>query len=231
MYNKYKIQKLSFLENISSENLLYVKRIYYICTTKTHQNYMKQRVLYTLALICSIYIPVTARTTVGDILKELDKTILQKSRIKEKKLCYIDSLQKASTHSKGKELTHIYYELCNAYSNFQSDSCLRYSHLLYNQAQANDDHRMKEYALLKQAYAMSLIGMYSHANQLLDSIRGHIVSSDGLLHYMHTRRAIYGWLADYAKPLPPINVEYDKQTEIYRDSILMLETDPIRRAG
>ena len=230
MYNKYKKQKLSFLENISSKNLLYVKGIYYICTTKTHQNYMKQSFLYTLVLICSIYIPVTVRATVRDVLKELDKTILQKSIIKEKKLSYIDSLQKASTHSKGKELTHIYYELCNAYSNFQSDSCLHYSHLLYRQAQASDDQRMKEYALLKQAYALSLIGMYSHANQLLDSIRGHIVSSDGLLHYMHTRRAIYGWLADYAKPLPPINVEYDKQTEIYRDSILMLETDPIRRA-
>ena len=126
MYNKYKKQKLSFLENISSKNLLYVKGIYYICTTKTHQNYMKQSFLYTLVLICSIYIPVTVRATVRDVLKELDRTILQKSIIKEKKLSYIDSLHKASTHSKGKELTHIYYELCNADSNFQSDSCLRY---------------------------------------------------------------------------------------------------------
>ena len=34
MYNKYKMQKLRFLDNFSSKTLLYVKRIYYICTTK-----------------------------------------------------------------------------------------------------------------------------------------------------------------------------------------------------
>lgn len=171
-----------------------------------------------------------SQSSTQEILKELDQTIRNKARYHAEKRQSIDSLQNMKQVVCGKALMNVYHELYRSYAHFQSDSALLYTKLLYAQAVKCEDQKMQEVALIKQSLTMGIMGTYHHSNAQLDSLKKRIVTPEGQLQYMHVRRTIYGWLAEYTKALSDVQESYTTLTELYRDSILTLETDPISHA-
>ena len=171
-----------------------------------------------------------SQNSTQEILKELDQTIRNKAQYHAEKRQSIDSLLQIKHIVCGKALMNVYHELYKSYAHFQSDSALLYTKLLYAQAVKCDDQKMQEVALIKQSLTMGIMGTYHHSNAQLDHLKKRIVTPEGLLQYMHVRRTIYGWLAEYTKALSDVQESYTSLTELYRDSILTLETDPISHA-
>lgn len=171
-----------------------------------------------------------SQNSTQEILKELDQTIRNKAKYHAEKRQSIDSLQNMKQVVCGKALMNVYLELYRSYAHFQSDSALLYTKLLYAQAVKCEDQKMQEVALIKQSLTMGIMGTYHLSNAQLDSLKKMIVTPEGQLQYMHVRRTIYGWLAEYTKALSDVQESYTTLTELYRDSILTLETDPISHA-
>lgn len=185
-----------------------------------------------LAIILFTFVPNCAHSFAytSKVLTELDEKIRNKLKYHAKKRELIDSLHEIRTVVCGKALMNVYRELHNAYAHFQSDSAMLYADLLYSQAIKCGDLEMQEYAAIKRSLTMGMMGTYHHARIQLDSIRPKIKSQEGLIHYMHTYRTIYGWIAEYTKVLPEVQANFSSYTDQYRDSILAIEYDSIRYA-
>lgn len=164
------------------------------------------------------------------VLTELDEKIRDKTKYHAQKREMIDSLQEIRKVVCGKALMNVYRELYNSYAHFQSDSAMLYADLLYAEAEKCGDTEMQEFAAIKRSLTMGIMGTYHHARIELDTIRPRIQSQEGLTHYMHTCRTIYGWIAEYTKVLPEVQTKFSAYTNQYRDSILAIEHDSIRYA-
>lgn len=82
---------------------------------------------------------------------------------------------------------------------------------------------LEDEILINRAEVFGVMGMYNEAEIELNKVNLGKITNPGLIgYYYRTRRAYYGWLADYTADIKASKY-YKKITETYRDSISMMK--------
>ena len=154
------------------------------------------------------------------LLDELDEVISNKKyfhQIREEKLSKLKDSLKYS-----KDVTEK-YNLCGAlfyeYLHYQADSSLYYINMKHKYLSLINIPELEDEILINKAEVFGVMGMYNEAKEVLDKVNKSSISNKGLIgYYLRTRRAYYGWLADYTAD-NSASEYYLSKTELYRDSI------------
>ena len=168
-------------------------------------------------------------TSLPDALKELDRLILQKEIYHQQREKKINRLKEQLHHS-----SDIWekYNLCGSlfyeYLHYQADSSLYYINGKLSYLPLLNRPELQNEIIINRAEVMGVMGMYNEALQELQQINPHQLSSNTLNYYYRTYRAYYGWIADYTVDTKS-KEKYLIQTDLYRDSILLLSSPGINR--
>ena len=159
-----------------------------------------------------------------NLLKELDNAILSKKKyhsLRENKLASLKKQLFLTNDSQEK------YALCgqlfHEYLHYQADTALHYINQKQQYMQQTDDSLIEEEIHINRAEIYGVMGMYYEALAELNKISIPKIQKNKNLYtyYLQTRRAYYGWLADYTADAQASN-SYAEKTELYRDSIAQL---------
>ena len=178
-----------------------------------------------ISLIYIFFLPtmIVAKSGNENLLKELDEVISNKKyyhKLREDKISHFkDSLRKSGDVKEK-------YDLCGAlfyeYLHYQADSSLYYINMKHSYLPQMNKPELEDEILINRAEVFGVMGMYNEAEIELDKVDLHNITNPGLIgYYYRTRRACYGWLADYTADIKASKY-YKKITETYRDSISMM---------
>ena len=178
-----------------------------------------------ISLIYIFVLPtmIVAKSDNENLLKELDEVISNKKyyhKLREDKISHLkDSLRKSGDVKEK-------YDLCGAlfyeYLHYQADSSLYYINMKHSYLPQMNKPELEDEILINRAEVFGVMGMYNEAEIELDKVDLHNITNPGLIgYYYRTRRACYGWLADYTADIKASKY-YKKITETYRDSISMM---------
>ncbi|MCM1066682.1 MAG: DUF6377 domain-containing protein [Muribaculaceae bacterium] len=117
-----------------------------------------------------------------------------------------------------------YGHLYGEYLPFNTDSAYRMSVEQEAIARKIGDKDLIANAILNKANILSAVGMYHETLSLIDTISSAALPDYLRPYYYHTKRTVYGNLADYAA-FEPGKSHYERLTDAYRDSLLMVN-DP-----
>ena len=178
-----------------------------------------------IILIYILIIPTVlkANTENERLLKELDKVISNKKyyhNLREEKLSQLkDSLKRSNDITEKYNISGaLFYE----YLHYQADSSLYYINMKHKYFPLLNNPELEDEILINRAEVFGVMGMYNEAKSELDKVNKANITNKGLLgYYYRTRRAYYGWLADYTAD-DNASKCYSLKTEIYRDSISQL---------
>ena len=157
------------------------------------------------------------------LLKELDKVISNKKyyhNLREEKLSQLkDSLKRSNDITEKYNISGaLFYE----YLHYQADSSLYYINMKHKYFPLLNNPELEDEILINRAEVFGVMGMYNEAKNELDKVNKANITNKGLLgYYYRTRRAYYGWLADYTAD-DNASKCYSLKTETYRDSISQL---------
>ena len=179
-----------------------------------------------ISLIYIFFLPtmIVAKSDNENLLKELDEVISNKKyyhKLREDKISHLkDSLRKSGDVKEK-------YDLCGAlfyeYLHYQADSSLYYINMKHSYLPQMNKPELEDEILINRAKVFGVMGMYNEAEIELDKVDLHNITNPGLIgYYYRTRRAYYGWLADYTADIKASKY-YKKITETYRDSISMMK--------
>lgn len=162
--------------------------------------------------------------TVKATLDSLDRLINQRyiyTRQKEKQIQEI-KLRLRNKLSPEERFRTLGY-LIDAYRAFSIDSQAVYvkRQIELSDKQNNSDLQIQAQLNLVECFYNS--GMYKEANELLEKMERKKLPSYILPYYYHLKRTLYGLLADYSLQ-PDIRDNYTKQLNLYRDSILQVNS-------
>ena len=178
-----------------------------------------------ISLIYIFFLPtmIVAKSDNENLLKELDEVISNKKyyhKLREDKISHLkDSLRKSGDVKEK-------YDLCGAlfyeYLHYQADSSLYYINMKHSYLPQMNKPELEDEILINRAEVFGVMGMYNEAEIELDKVNLGKITNPGLIgYYYRTRRAYYGWLADYTADIKASKY-YKKITETYRDSISMM---------
>jgi hypothetical protein len=190
------------------------------------------RIIYTtlLLLICCANIqavPIDNQRS----LQTLDAVIAGKNRYHAEKEQYIDTLKRALLHQINiNQRYKLYEELYEAYLHYQADSALNYIHKREALAPRLHNSEIEEKIVIDHALLMGVMGMYTKALTLLQTLDARKLSPDILIAYYQTYRACYGWISDYLASNPNEGSLYWHITDNYRDSIISVMPAGINRS-
>lgn len=179
-----------------------------------------------ISLIYIFVLPtmIVAKSDNENLLKELDEVISNKKyyhKLREDKISHLkDSLRKSGDVKEK-------YDLCGAlfyeYLHYQADSSLYYINMKHSYLPQMNKPELEDEILINRAKVFGVMGMYNEAEIELDKVNLGKITNPGLIgYYYRTRRAYYGWLADYTADIKASKY-YKKITETYRDSISMMK--------
>ena len=179
-----------------------------------------------ISLIYIFFLPtmIVAKSDNENLLKELDEVISNKKyyhKLREDKISHLkDSLRKSGDVKEK-------YDLCGAlfyeYLHYQADSSLYYINMKHSYLPQMNKPELEDEILINRAKVFGVMGMYNEAEIELDKVNLGKITNPGLIgYYYRTRRAYYGWLADYTADIKASKY-YKKITETYRDSISMMK--------
>lgn len=173
-----------------------------------------------LIIIISFPFNISAKSDNENLLQKLDNIISNKEiyhNIREKKILqFKDSLEKTKDIAQK-------YNLCGAlfyeYLHYQADSSLYYINMKHKYMPLLNIPELEDEILINKAEVFGVMGMYNEAKEELDKANRSGIKNEGLKgYYLRTRRAYYGWLADYTADKKASRY-YSSMTELYRDSI------------
>lgn len=158
------------------------------------------------------------------LLKELDRTIAQKTIYHQQKERETDSIKTLLRAADSLEDQYtLYGTLFGSYLHFQADSALLYLEKrevlidsLHNPSYKND-------LRIAKAEVLGIMGLYNEVPEQLEQIQREELSPGSLLYYYYTCRTFYDWIADYTRTED--RHKYIAQTNAYRDSILSVTPD------
>lgn len=115
-------------------------------------------------------------------------------------------------------------ELFGEYHSFNADSAYAMAQRQIELAQKIGDANLLINAKLNKANILNMVGMYHEAVTIADSVKFSDLPDYLHAYYFHTKRTLYGNLANYAT-FGPERKFYEDLTDRYRDSLLMVN-DP-----
>lgn len=154
------------------------------------------------------------------LMAQLDEVISNRDIYLKEKESRLDSLHRRLESATGhREKFDLLGMLFGEYHPFNADSAYAISIRQEAEAKATGNTSYIMNARMNRANILSATGMYHETLRLIDSIHSHEVPDYLRPYYYHTKRTVYGRLADYAA-FPPEKKHYELLTDLYRDSLL-----------
>ena len=163
------------------------------------------------------------------LLLELDKCVEKKETYRAERHERIDSLRQQVETVQGAQLLEVYEAMYQTYSHFQTDSALFYLDKMNQLTELQDDPQKRTWVALNMAEQLAIMGAYSDAEDKVKKLNTTDMNQEERTRYYHVCRTIYGWMADYMSSTPSLSKELRHKTDLYRDSIISTDTDPLSR--
>lgn len=182
-------------------------------------------VLTIMFLFCAGQVSAIASDDINSLLSRLDSVIDRRDIfIKEREKLITDYKTQLTSAVSDSARYHILGRLFDTYNPFNTDSAYYYSKQKEEVAKkmGNADYILD--SRLNQANALTAVGMYHEASQILNDINSHELPDYLLPYYYHIKRTLSGLLADYSA-FSTLRAKYNALTNAYRDS-LMSVNDP-----
>ena len=164
--------------------------------------------------------------TTEQLLAQLDSVIARRDEYLDAKLTHLNGLRRELTVAAkdDRERFDVLGRLYGDYHSFNADSAYVMSQRQLSLAEKLGDKNLLMNARLNKANILCNVGMYHEALSLIDSIEVKDVPDYLRAYYFHSKRTLYGNLADFAK-FGKEKETYAKLTDDYRDSLLTVN-DP-----
>ncbi len=174
-----------------------------------------------LPIICA-----NERIATEQLLFRLDSVISNRDKYLETKLSNLSNLHKDLTDvgKNDKEIFEALGRLYSEYHSFNTDSAYIMAQRQLSLAQNIGDENLTMNAMLNKANILCNVGMYHEALALVDSISIKALPDYLRAYYFHSKRTLYGNLANFAA-FGPDKDYYENITDAYRDSLLTVN-DP-----
>ena len=186
-------------------------------------------VLFCLLLQIPVFTVSAASPDIESVLTQLDYVISNKAQYQEQREERIRVLKERFTASKdNKEKYDLCGDLFYEYLHYQADSSLYYVNIRWQYLPYMENPQLRYEIIINRAEVMGVMGMYNEAYTELEKIRPSELNKDLLGYYYCTRRAHYGWIADYTSNLEE-KQKYLRATQLYRDSILLISLPSVDR--
>ena len=163
------------------------------------------------------------------LLLELDKCVEKKETYRAERYERIDSLRQQVETVQGAQLLEVYEAMYQTYSHFQTDSALFYLDKMNQLTELQEDPQKRTWVALNMAEQLAIMGAYSDAEDKVKKLNTTDMNQEERTRYYHVCRTIYGWMADYMSSTPSLSKELRHKTDLYRDSIISTDTDPLSR--
>ncbi len=163
------------------------------------------------------------------LLLELDKCVEKKETYRAERHERIDSLRQQVETVQGAQLLEVYEAMYQTYSHFQTDSALFYLDKMNQLAELQEDPQKRTWVALNMAEQLAIMGAYSDAEDKVKKLNTTDMNQEVRTRYYHVCRTIYGWMADYMSSTPSLSKELRHKIDLYRDSIINTDTDPLSR--
>lgn len=186
---------------------------------------MTRRFALVLLYMITAAAVVFAAATTDALMAELDSAISRREEYSAEREIRIDSLRHlASDTSDRRRLVGVLSELFNTYHPFSADSAYSISLRLEALGRELGDRDIVTGARLTRANVLTTTGMYAETLGILDSIDAAVIPDYLRPYYYHTRRTVYGLMADYVS-FDDSRREYMRLTDLYRDSLLQVNPE------
>lgn len=163
------------------------------------------------------------------LLLELDRCVERKQSYRAERHERIDSLRQQMENAPDALLMEVYEAMVQAYSHFQTDSALFYLDKLNELQEVKDNPQKHTQVALERAEQLAIMGAYSDAEVIVQKLNTAEMEQEERTRYYHVCRTIYGWMADYMSSTPSLSKELRHKTDLYRDSIIQTDSDPLSR--
>ena len=163
------------------------------------------------------------------LLLELDRCVERKQSYRAERHERIDSLRRQMENAPDALLMEVYEAMVQAYSHFQTDSALFYLDKLNELQEVKDNPQKHTQVALERAEQLAIMGAYSDAEVIVQKLNTAEMEQEERTRYYHVCRTIYGWMADYMSSTPSLSKELRHKTDLYRDSIIQTDSDPLSR--
>ena len=163
------------------------------------------------------------------LLLELDKCVEKKETYRSERHERIDSLRQQVETVQGAQLLEVYEAMYQTYSHFQTDSALFYLDKMNQLTELQEDPQKRTWVALNMAEQLAIMGAYSDAEDKVKKLNTTDMNQEVRTRYYHVCRTIYGWMADYMSSTPSLSKELRHKIDLYRDSIINTDTDPLSR--
>lgn len=157
--------------------------------------------------------------TTEDMLRQLDEMVAQRQHYRETKEHSIDVMKHKALAAKGLRRVQWYQDIFREYRHVQTDSALAYLDRIERMPEAGTNADVRNFLSIGRAETMAIMGLYTEATALLDSVSTHRLSAEMRLYYFYVCRTVYGWMAKYASESRS-NERYERITQRFRDSLL-----------
>lgn len=185
---------------------------------------LKYFILFILFMFCSTSAMVASIDN-NHLLKELDNIISNKKYYHDIRETKVSKLKDSLINTSDIQKKYLICDsLFNEYLHYQADSSLYYANKKHSFISELSSRELEDEIHINRAEVYGVMGMYNEALSELNFVNVYSINNNVLKgYYYRTKRAYYGWLADYSAD-KSAKQTYIKKTEIYRDSISYYKT-------
>ncbi len=165
---------------------------------------------------------VSKNPVLEDLLSRIDSSYLYHAQKQEVIQAYKDSLSQVPSDSRES------YKLCEAvaleYAKYISDSSIAYYERAYRVAEKLGDKKLLHKAKFGEAMQLIKTGYFVEANATLEEVPRNELAKDEMVLYYNVYKNLYHdiYVGLYSKP--ELRQHFVRQYEIYRDSLLMVDS-------
>lgn len=181
--------------------------------------------IWTFFFVCVSSLLAVGQNQTDSLLIQLDDAISNRDLyLKQKKARLSELHNSLQSLNDDRARFDILGELFGEYNSFNADSAYVMAQRQLPLAEKIGDRNLVINAMLNKANILNLVGMYHEAMALTDSVSYDELPDYLHAYYFHTKRTLYGNLADFAA-FGPEREYYENLTDQYRDSLLTVN-DP-----
>lgn len=187
---------------------------------------MKHRV--SLVILLCISGRILAADILNDsILQHLDAVVAQRQTYIDKKEQRINQTKELTKVATGETLFRIYANLFEEYNGFNTDSALRYSQLMQEEAKEMHNTALLQQADICYARCLAINGIYELAKEILIPMESELCA-ENKANYYKVCSSMYIWEADFTTLQDEKQVAWDHIPAL-RDSTIRYEPNAIWR--
>lgn len=175
-----------------------------------------------LIVICMTTVMAYGKDVTDSLLIKLDEVIAERDVYLQQKENRISELhEKYAKSVTDRERFDALGSIFSEYHSYNADSAYSMSQRQLILAEKIGDRNLLMNAMLNKGNILTGVGMYHDALNLIDSIKASEVPDYLKAYYYHSKRTLYGNMAEYSK-FGDESEHYARLTDIYRDSLLLV---------